>query len=208
MKNKLKISFIVIILTISVFILSGCQNDNNDTNNTNSAGNTNTLNTTADGTIRYTKEEDSSYKTYTGTDGVSFMYPLNWVSVGTDEDPAFMSPDEKGASVNVAVDTIQKEGSPVTEFDSYIGLQKLYLTQQMTMLTDIKQTKVELNGRNAYILNYETENEQDNKKIDLNITQVAFEDNGKVYILTMAVLNDYYSSLQSTFDKITKSFTK
>lgn len=208
MKNKLKISFIVIILTISVFILSGCQNDNNDTNNTNSAGNTNTLNTTADGTIKYTKEEDSSYKTYTGKDGVSFMYPLNWVSVGTDDDPVFMSPDAKGASVNVAVDTIQKEGSPVTEFDEYIGLQKLYLTQQMTMLTDIKQTKVELNGRNAYILNYETENEQDNKKVNLNITQVAFEDNGNVYILTMVVLNDYYNSLQSTFDKITKSFTK
>ena len=78
----------------------------------------------------------------------------------------------------------------------------------MTMLSDIDENIVNLNGRKAYILNYDTESEQDGKTIQLHVTQVAFEDNGSVKILTMAVLKDSYSSVQTIFDKITKSFTK
>ena len=78
----------------------------------------------------------------------------------------------------------------------------------MTMVQDIDEKIVNLNGRKAYILNYVTESEQEGVKLELNVTQVAFEDNGSVNILTLAVLNDYYDDLKDTFDKMVKSFTK
>lgn len=217
MKNKLKLILLAIILMIAVLLLTGCQNkDTNENSNTSlrnqimsdTQNQVTTSSTKLEDLEKYNKEEDANYKTFKNTDGLSFMYPNDWISVGTEEEPAFMSTDGKGASVNIAVDTLKKDDNSITEFDSYIGFQKLYLVQQMTMLTDINQKIVNLNGKKAYILNYVTESEQNGTTIQLNVTQVAFEDNGNVNILTLAVLNDYYKDLQSTFEKMTKSFMK
>lgn len=220
MKSKSKLIGIAIILTLAIFLLSGCQNRQNNESSNNTSNNSVSLrdqianetqkqattDTKLEDLEQYNKEEDSNYKTFTDTNGVSFMYPSNWISVGTEEEPAFMSIDGKGASVNIAVDSLDKGEGYVTEFDAYIGFQRLYLVQQMTMLTDIDQKIVNLNGKKAYILNYVTEQEQNGSKMQLNITQVAFEENGNVHILTLAVLNDYYKDFQSIFEKMTKSF--
>ena len=218
MKKKTKIAIVVAIIVIAIVLVavyfatntnkennSGTENNtNNSTNSTSTA----TASTPLEELEKYNKIEDGTYTTYTTTDGVSFMYPSKWVKVGTDEAPAFMGADGKGASVNYATDTIGGDDTIVQDFDTYISFQKLYLLQKMTMLSDIDENIVNLNGRKAYILNYDTESEQDGKTIQLHVTQVAFEDNGSVKILTMAVLKDSYSSVQTIFDKITKSFMK
>lgn len=218
MKKKTKIAIVVAIIVIAIVLVavyfatntnkennSGTENNtNNSTNSTSTA----TASTPLEELEKYNKIEDGTYTTYTTTDGVSFMYPSKWVKVGTDEAPAFMGADGKGASVNYATDTIGGDDTIIQDFDTYISFQKLYLVQKMTMLSDIDENIVNLNGRKAYILNYDTESEQDGKTIQLHVTQVAFEDNGSVKILTMAVLKDSYSSVQTIFDKITKSFTK
>lgn len=219
MKKYLKIVIVAVILVFALLVLSGCQNSDNNVNNENSGSNTSLrdeimgANNTVDyNTVNvedleaYTKIEDSNYTTYTASNGASFMYPSNWDSVGTEEEPAFMAPDAKGASVNIAEDIIKEEDN--ISFPEYIEFQKAYLNQQMTMVQDIDEKIVNLNGRKAYILNYVTESEQEGVKLQLNVTQVAFEDNGSVNILTLAVLNDYYDDLKDTFDKMVKSFTK
>lgn len=219
MKKYLKIVLVAAILVFALLVLSGCQNSENNVNNENSGSNTSLrdeimgANNTVDyNTVNvedleaYTKIEDSNYTTYTASNGASFMYPSNWDSVGTEEEPAFMAPDAKGASVNIAEDIIKEEDN--ISFPEYIEFQKAYLNQQMTMVQDIDEKIVNLNGRKAYILNYVTESEQEGVKLQLNVTQVAFEDNGSVNILTLAVLNDYYDDLKDTFDKMVKSFTK
>ena len=217
MKNKKNIAIwaaviiIAIIIVLVVVFFKGNENKNNNEsteNNNTTVEKTVTASTPLEELEKYNKVEDSTYTTYKATDGVSFMYPSKWVKVGTDEEPAFMGADGKGASVNYAADTIKKDDSIVQDFDTYISFQKLYLLQKMTMLSDISENIVNLNGRKAYILNYDTESEQDGKTIQLHVTQVAFEDNGDVKILTMAVLKDSYNSVQTIFDKITKSFTK
>ena len=218
MKKKTKIAIVVAIIVIAivlvaVYFATNTNKENNsgtenNTNNTTNSTSTATASTPLEELEKYNKIEDGTYTTYTTTDGVSFMYPSKWVKVGTDEAPAFMGADGKGASVNYATDTIGGDDTIVKDFDTYISFQKLYLLQKMTMLSDIDENIVNLNGRKAYILNYDTESEQDGKTIQLHVTQVAFEDNGSVKILTMAVLKDSYSSVQTIFDKITKSFTK
>ena len=218
MKKKTKIAIVVAIIVIAivlvaVYFATNTNKENNsgtenNTNNTTNSTSTATASTPLEELEKYNKIEDGTYTTYTTTDGVSFMYPSKWVKVGTDEAPAFMGADGKGASVNYATDTIGGDDTIVQDFDTYISFQKLYLLQKMTMLSDIDENIVNLNGRKAYILNYDTESEQDGKTIQLHVTQVAFEDNGNVKILTMAVLKDSYSSVQTIFDKITKSFTK
>ena len=218
MKKKTKIAIVVAIIVIAivlvaVYFATNTNKENNsgtenNTNNTTNSTSTATASTPLEELEKYNKIEDGTYTTYTTTDGVSFMYPSKWVKVGTDEAPAFMGADGKGASVNYATDTIGGDDTIIQDFDTYISFQKLYLVQKMTMLSDIDENIVNLNGRKAYILNYDTESEQDGKTIQLHVTQVAFEDNGSVKILTMAVLKDSYSSVQTIFDKITKSFTK
>ena len=218
MKKKTKIAIVVAIIVIAivlvaVYFATNTNKENNsgtenNTNNTTNSTSTATASTPLEELEKYNKIEDGTYTTYTTTDGVSFMYPSKWVKVGTDEAPAFMGADGKGASVNYATDTIGGDDTLVQDFDTYISFQKLYLVQKMTMLSDIDENIVNLNGRKAYILNYDTESEQDGKTIQLHVTQVAFEDNGSVKILTMAVLKDSYSSVQTIFDKITKSFMK
>ena len=119
MKKYLKIVLVAVILVFALLVLSGCQNSDNNVNNENSGSNAslrdeimgannavdyNTVN--VEDLEAYTKIEDSNYTTYTASNGASFMYPSNWDSVGTEEEPAFMAPDAKGASVNIAEDII------------------------------------------------------------------------------------------------------
>lgn len=231
MKKKYLIYIAIIsILTIGIFVLSGCQKEESTTNEVENTTNSTSLrnqimsgqsaetqntvigtgtSTKLEDLEKYNKEEDASYKTYTDSEGVSFMYPSNWLTVGTETEPAFMSPDGKGSTVNISKDTMSQDTTVVTDFDSYMGFQKLYLRQNMTMLSDINEKQVNLNGKKAYILNYIAETQEQSMEIKLNITQTAFlDEDNKVYILTLAVMDDYYKDYQQIFEKMTKSFIK
>lgn len=230
MNKKITIYIVIIgILTLGIFTLSGCQNneiaENNVSNNASgnsirdqimNAQNSITTNTIGATTVKledlekYNKEADDNYTIYKDSEGLSFMYPKNWLSVGTETEPAYMSTDGKGATLTVAKDVMSEDTTVVTDFDAYMGYQKLYLMQNMTMLSDIKEKQVNLNGKRAYIINYvaETGEEKENANtMQLNVTQVAFANKGnKVYILTMIVVDKYYNDFKDTFDKIIKSF--
>lgn len=224
MKNKIKILVLIIMLTAVVFLLSGCQNkEENNIKSENNAENsvsirdaligqtniaTNTTGTTIESLKEYNKESDDNYITYTLENGTSFMYPKTWVSVGTETEPAFMGTDGRGASVNIAHDSLDDGSSITADFDTYMEFQKIYLKQQMTLLTDITEKNINLNGKEAYVFNYVTETQQNETTIQLNVTQVAFEQDGDIEILTLAVINDFYDDLQPTFEKMIKSFTK
>ena len=232
--NKKTIIYIVSILVIVIGIVAICifsDNDkpvNNTQNTTNSTGtslrnqimgatqnyvaNTNTIttnNTNIEDLEKYNKETDNTYEIFKDAEGVSFMYPKGWVSLGTSETPAYMSPDGKGATVNLSKDAMSEETTVVTDFDAYMGFQKIYIMQQMTLLSDIKEKQVNLNGNKAYILNYVAESEQNSIKLQLNVTQVAFVDkDNKIYILTLAVFDNYYEEMKPVFEKMIKSFIK
>lgn len=224
MKNKIKVLMLIIILTSATFLLSGCQNkEENNISNKNSTENsesirnslmgqinsaTSTTNTKLEDLETYNKETDENYTTCTLENGTSFMYPKDWISVGTETEPAFMGTDGRGASVNIAKDSLNDDSSSTVDFATYMEFQKIYLKQQMTLLTDITEKNVNLNGKKAYIFNYVTETEQNETTIQLNVTQVAFEQDGEIEILTLAVINDFYNDLQPTFEKMIKSFTK
>ena len=65
------------------------------------------------------------------------------------------------------------------------------------MLSDINEKQVDLNGRNAYILNYITKTVNETNELELNITQIVFTDeDNQVYILNIAVMNQYYNEYQ------------
>lgn len=228
MKKKITIYIaIVCILTLGIFVLSGCQNNEQTENNVsnNKTGNsirdqimnaqnnipTNTIGATQvklEDLEKYTKEADDNYTTYKDAEGLSFIYPKNWLSVGNETEPAYMSTEGKGATLTISKDIMSEDTTVVTDFDAYMGYQKLYLMQNMTMLSDIKEKQVNLNGQRAYIINYVAETgEDETKAMQLNVTQVAFSTKGnKVYILTMIVVDKYYNDFKDTFEKITKSF--
>ena len=229
MNKKVSIIIAVIcVLVMAVMIVVVCQEEEQPVNNTKNTTNTvsirdqimatqnyltqNTVitgeNTTSlEDLEKYNKEEDVNYEICKDSEGVSFMYPKGWLALGTEESPAFMSTEGKGATVNIAKDTMSEDTTVVTDFDAYMAFQKIYLVQQMTMLSDIEEKQVNLNGKKAYILNYITESEENSTTLQLNVTQVAFvDDNNKVYILTMAVLNNYYDEFKATFEKMAKSF--
>lgn len=218
---------VIIIGIVAIFMVQDIEKPvNNVTNTTNSTGvslrnqimgatqnyvaNTNTIttnNTNVDDLEKYNKETDDSYETFKDAEGVSFMYPKGWVSLGTDETPAYMSPDGKGATVNISKDAMSEETTVVTDFDAYMGFQKIYLMQQMTLLSDIQEKQVNLNGKKAYILNYVAESEENSITLQLNVTQVAFVDeDNKIYILTLAVFDKYYEEMKTVFDKMIRSF--
>ena len=45
---------------------------------------------------------------------------------------------------------MSEETTVVTDFDAYMGFQKIYLMQQMTLLSDIQEKQVNLNGKIFY----------------------------------------------------------
>ncbi len=231
MKKKylLLIVILVCVLIVAIFVLFGFQKKEETTNKVENSvnegntvslrnqimngGNTEIQNTTISTKIedleKYNKENDENYTTYKDSSGLSFMYPSNWLSIGTEEEPVFMSSDGKGAIASATNDEMSEDTTVVTDFDSYMGFQKLYLRQNTVMLSDIEEKQVNLNGKKAYILNYVAERGEESAKMNLNVTQVAFVDQiNKVYILTLFVVDDYYKDYEQIFNKMIKSFIR
>ena len=191
-----KLIVLALMLVVALLGLSGCQNNNN--NNTNNTGeNSDELK----GLTVYTAENKEGYTEYSGSIDAKFSYPTNWISVGKDEQPVFMSSDGKGKSVNVSYADYPEAMS----FEGFIEASKLGIKNQMTIIGDINHEMINLNGRKACRLDYVA---QQSETVNVNIIQAVFVDEGKVYILTVAANSDYYEEAKPELDTIIKSFTK
>ena len=195
-KIENKLIVLALMLVVALLGLSGCQNNNN--NNTNNTGeNSDELK----GLTVYTAENKEGYTEYSGSIDAKFSYPTNWISVGKDEQPVFMSSDGKGKSVNVSYADYPEAMS----FEGFIEASKLGIKNQMTIIGDINHEMINLNGRKACRLDYVA---QQSETVNVNIIQAVFVDGGKVYILTVAANSDYYEEAKPELDTIIKSFTK
>ena len=189
-KNINTVVAISVILIIALIGLSGCQNKNNTEN-----GNE------LEGLAVYTAEDKEGYTEYSGSIDAKFSYPSTWVSIGKDEQPVFTSAKGDGSSVNLS----SAEFPEAISFEGFIEASKLGITNEMTIVGDIKQEMVNLNGRKACRLDYIA---QQSENVNVNITQEVFVDNGKVYILTVAANADNYDEAKTDLETIIKSFTK
>lgn len=189
-KNINTVVAISVILIIALIGLSGCQNKNNTEN-----GNE------LEGLAVYTAENKEGYTEYSGSIDAKFSYPSTWVSIGKDEQPVFTSAKGDGSSVNLS----SAEFPEAISFEGFIEASKLGITNEMTIVGDIKQEMVNLNGRKACRLDYIA---QQSENVNVNITQEVFVDNGKVYILTVAANADNYDEAKTDLETIIKSFTK
>ena len=189
-KNINTVVAIFVILIIALIGLSGCQNKNNTEN-----GNE------LEGLAVYTAENKEGYTEYSGSIDAKFSYPSTWVSIGKDEQPVFTSAKGDGSSVNLS----SAEFPEAISFEGFIEASKLGITNEMTIVGDIKQEMVNLNGRKACRLDYVA---QQSENVNVNITQEVFVDNGKVYILTVAANADNYDEAKTDLETIIKSFTK
>ena len=221
---KIKKSIIILLLLLLLLcILTGCQNKkeeinvNNNTNTNNAEivnesnieNNDNTKNNINDN-ITTNKEETISqsenntevtYTEYSGVIDAKFSYPSTWVSVGKDEQPMFMSVDGTTSSVNLSA----AEFPEAMSFEGFITISKVGIQEKMKIDGDINQEKLELNGREAYRLDYVAEQSENLK---LHVSQVVFIESGKVYILTLAADTAKYEKSKDIFEKIISSFTK
>lgn len=203
-KNVIKYALILVALVLSVFVLSGCENKQK---------------TATENEIPvYTNENRKDFSQYKGNIDVKVSYPSSWVNISGDEtEIAYTSDDGTGALMNV------------TTYETDLNLEQLVeesildLKQKILNNKEIKKQKINLNGREAYKIEYiiktETGNIENNENsestedsilmnLNYRFIQVAFIDNGKAYILTIAVQDDKYDDTKNRIDSIIKSFSK
>lgn len=189
MKKQTKLGLLTLIMLIAVLLLTGCTSNlvNNDEKE-------NSL----EGLAVYTEEETTDYKVFDKFEGVTFKYPSNYLSVGKDNNPIYMDPEVQGASVNILESTIPS----VFSFEGYVDASIPGIKQQMDIAGEIKTEYINLNGRKAAKLDYVAKSTTGNIKV----TQVLIEKEEKAFILTLGSLEKDAEKVQSTFDKIIKSF--
>lgn len=212
-KNIVKIIMLVLILSISLFMLSGCGNKKEETSSTSTSKTTNSEN--LKGLPVYKNPRRADFKTYEGAVDAKVSYPANWQLVETNKkQPVFLSGDGTDAMANLT-----SYLSDLT-LEDLMEQSKKELQTKMKIQGDIKQEYVNLNGRRACRVDYILENDlqSSNKNAtnetsetevqDFNFTQMVFVENNKCYIVTTAAPVSTYEQVKGTLEDILKSFTK
>lgn len=199
MKKKITIFFAIVIILLGLFGLTGCnllENNDNKEENKVEVQEENSL----DGLAVYQEEEDANYKLCEDMEGITFKCPSNYTSVGkSSSQPIYMDPDVSGASVNVVSENMPS----MLSFEGYIEASKTSVKNQsqMTILGDITTEYINLNGVKAAKLIYQAKQ----SNMELDITQIVLEKEGKVYVFSLGGLTKDREVLAPKFDKIIKS---
>ena len=199
MKKKITIFFAIVIILLGLFGLTGCnllENNDNKEENKVEVQEENSL----DGLAVYQEEEDANYKLCEDMEGITFKCPSNYTSVGkSSSQPIYMDPDVPGASVNVVSENMPS----MLSFEGYIEASKASVKNQsqMTILGDITTEYINLNGVKAAKLIYQAKQ----SNMELDITQIVLEKEGKVYVFSLGGLTKDPEVLAPKFDKIIKS---
>ena len=190
---NLKTALLTLILAVVLLSLTGCTNPlNTKVNDDNSAD--------LSGLPTLVEEENANFKKHEEASGVSFSYPSSWKSVGTTSQPIYLNDAGNGTSINLVTGDMPSYLS----FDGYIEASIVNIKAKMTINGDVDKEKVNLNGRLAYKLSYTTTS----NNITMRITQLAIQEDGKVYILTLGCQESLYESEKDTLDQIMKTFKK
>ena len=189
MKQKLKILSIVLMLILGIVLLTGCSlNGEKDLSN---------LPQVTDLT-----EGQEGFSRHTEDSGISFAYPVDWVSVGTATQPMYMDATGSGSSVNYLTEEI----SEVLELEIYVNaaVTNVKANTDMSIVGEIAQEEFALNGKQAFKLSYQMEQ----SGMTLNVIQVVIKTDGKVHMITTGGLSEETENMAETYEKIVSSLKK
>jgi len=186
MKEKIKKLLLVVMLLTTVIGLTGCSltEETEDLS----------------GLAVVNRVEKENYSTYLDASKVCFDYPVDWISLGTEEMPMFVTSAGNGTSVNMTKEDILSSIS----FSGYIELAKTKIEQEMTVEGEIVQEEINLNGRKAYKLSYTAKDTENN--ITMKITQTVIRIEDTIYVLTVGAVAEYFEGEKDTLDTILASF--
>ena len=187
MKENLKKLSIGLMLLIAVVLLAGC-----------SVGDSVDLSNLPE--VKDLTEGNADYSRYTSTEGVSFAYPTEWVSVGTETEPMFMDPNGTGSSVNYLTESV----SSALAFSTYVNSAIVNLKAEVDITGEIEKTEINLNGSQAFKLVYNM-NEQG---YDLFVTQIIIKVGDSVHMVTVGGLAESETELSEIYENIASSLKK
>lgn len=190
MKN-VKIFVSCLLLVAMLFCLTACTGDT-----ANNAENSVSL----ESLPAYTYTQTEGFTDFTTNNNVAFVYPSDWISVGQEEQPMFVSSDGNGSSITYTYETVPDYIS----FDGYIEMAKVQVENSVTVNGEIKTEKINLNGKEGCLLSYTSTTEEG--EIELNIYQAVFMDNGTAHVITVGHRSSILDEMSSAVNTIISSF--
>lgn len=183
MKNTKKIGAIICMMVVLTLALTGCEFGNKKVERT-----------------EINKNDLEGYTEYVHSSGVKFSYPSEWKSLSASDTQPMFGDTSTGTSVNYLSETVAK----TYVIDTYITAAIENVKEKMTVVGDVEEEKVKLNGKDASIIRYTVTQSGSN----VVIKQACFLDDGQAHILTVASIEDNYDEQAETLDNIISSFTK
>lgn len=198
-KEWLKRSLLAVMAIVVLFALAGCGNKKTNENKTDGSTEENSTSDLANLPEYKMDSTEDTQEFQDASSGAKFNYPTKWEVIEQDGQKLVRDSSLTGASVNVNSADLPDSMT----FDTFIAVSIQGLKQQMTIEGDVSQEWINLNGKRAAKLDYAA---KQTDATNVNIEQIVFKNDKKVYILTTAVLADNAEVAQPELQKIVKSF--
>lgn len=198
-KEWLKRSLLAVMAIVVLFALTGCGNKKTNENKTDGSMEENSTSDLANLPEYKMDSTEDTQEFQDASSGAKFNYPTKWEVIEQDGQKLVRDSSLTGASVNVNSADLPDSMT----FDTFIAVSIQGLKQQMTIEGDVSQEWINLNGKRAAKLDYAA---KQTDATNVNIEQIVFKNDKKVYILTTAVLADNAEVAQPELQKIVKSF--
>ncbi len=198
-KEWLKRSLLAVMAIVVLFALTGCGNKKTNENKTDGSTEENSTSDLANLPEYKMDSTEDTQEFQDASSGAKFNYPAKWEVIEQDGQKLVRDSSLTGASVNVNSADLPDSMT----FDTFIAVSIQGLKQQMTIEGDVSQEWINLNGKRAAKLDYAA---KQTDATNVNIEQIVFKNDKKVYILTTAVLADNAEVAQPELQKIVKSF--
>lgn len=198
-KECLKRSLLAVMAIVVLFALTGCGNKKTNENKTDGSTEENSTSDLANLPEYKMDSTEDTQEFQDASSGAKFNYPTKWEVIEQDGQKLVRDSSLTGASVNVNSADLPDSMT----FDTFIAVSIQGLKQQMTIEGDVSQEWINLNGKRAAKLDYAA---KQTDATNVNIEQIVFKNDKKVYILTTAVLADNAEVAQPELQKIVKSF--
>ena len=198
-KEWLKRSLLAVMAIVVLFALTGCGNKKTNENKTDGSMEENSTSDLANLPEYKMDSTEDTQEFQDASSGAKFNYPTKWEVIEQDGQKLVRDSSLTGASVNINSADLPDSMT----FDTFIAVSIQGLKQQMTIEGDVSQEWINLNGKRAAKLDYAA---KQTDATNVNIEQIVFKNDKKVYILTTAVLTDNAEVAQPELQKIVKSF--
>lgn len=135
----------------------------------------------------------------TSSEGFSAKYPSNWIKSTSAKGNVVYILDNKGTSLNVHTSSMQGQA---TKYDVGIAAKEIKSEFGIDNVTISQQT---INGRTVDVLDYKFK--EDEAYIELQVHQVIFLNNNRVYVFTLGAIGDISSANMDSFNEMLKTIT-